>query len=163
MAGERTLIVMRHGKSDWSGSPADRDRPLGKRGRRQAPESGAWLAEHVGTIDAAVVSPAERTRATWALVAAELGDPPEATYDERMYAGTEGVLLSVVRGLPEGATTAILVGHNPDVEDLVEALTGDWVSLPTSALAVLDVIGPWADVAAGTAVLRASGRPPESV
>lgn len=163
MAGERTLIVMRHGKSDWSGSPADRDRPLGRRGRRQVPEAGAWLAEHVGTVDVAVVSPAERTRATWALVAAELGDPPEASFDERMYAGTDGVLLSVVRGLPEQATTAILVGHNPDVEDLVEALTGDWVSLPTSALAVLDIAGPWAEVGSGTAVLRASGRPPEGV
>jgi len=61
------------------------------------------------------------------------------------------------------ATTAILVGHNPDVEDLVEVLTGEWVSLPTSALAVLDITGPWAEVGSGTAVLRASGRPPEGV
>ena len=89
------------------------------------------------------------------------GLAPEPSFDDRVYAGSEGVLLSVVRGLPPGAEVAVLVGHNPGVEELVEALTGDWVAMPTSALAVLEVSGPWSEVRSGSAVLRAAGRPPE--
>jgi phosphohistidine phosphatase len=62
-----TLIVLRHGKSDWSGGEPDHLRPLARRGRRQAPEAGRWLAHNVAAIDLAVVSPAERTRETWRL------------------------------------------------------------------------------------------------
>jgi len=41
---ERTLILLRHAKSDWSGDETDVARPLAKRGRRQAPDAGRWLA-----------------------------------------------------------------------------------------------------------------------
>jgi phosphohistidine phosphatase SixA len=59
---ERTLILLRHAKSDWSVEKADIDRPLAKRGRRQAPEVGRWLAAHIDSISLAVVSPAARAR-----------------------------------------------------------------------------------------------------
>lgn len=156
----RTLVVLRHGKSDWSGAHPDRDRPVGDRGRRQAAAAGAWLAEHLPTIDAAVVSPAQRTRTTWELVATELADPPEPVLDERLYGGWGEGLLGVVRDLPAEAASALLVGHNPGVEDLVELLTGTWVDLPTASLAVVDLEGGWREAGRATGRLRASGRPP---
>ena len=61
---ERTLILLRHAKSDWSGDEAGIARPLGKRGRRQAPAAGRWLAANVDRVDLAVVSPASRARGT---------------------------------------------------------------------------------------------------
>jgi phosphohistidine phosphatase len=154
----KTLIVLRHGKSDWSGDEPDRERPLAKRGRRQAPEAGSWLAEHFPDIDLAVVSPAERTRSTWALAAAELDRTPDVRIDDRVYAAWGPALQDVVSELPAEADTVVLVGHNPGVEDLVQELTGDWVPMPTSALAVVEWEGTWADPA--DARLRASGRPP---
>jgi phosphohistidine phosphatase len=155
-----TLILLRHGKSDWSGGEPDHLRPLAKRGRRQVPEAGRWLADNVGPIDLAVVSPAERTRETWRLAAAELAAPPPVREDDRMYGGSAGSLLSVLRELPEEVSTAVLVGHNPGVEDLAASLTGRWVWMPTSALAVIDLSGPWSAVASGAGELRAQGRPP---
>ena len=65
---ERTLILLRHAKSDWSGSVPDVDRPLARRGHRQAPQAGRWLADNIDSIDLAVVSPANRARRTWELV-----------------------------------------------------------------------------------------------
>ena len=62
-----TLILLRHGKSDWAGGEPDHLRPLARRGRRQVHDPGRWLADNVGVIDLAVVSPAERTRETWRL------------------------------------------------------------------------------------------------
>jgi phosphohistidine phosphatase len=155
----RTLVLLRHGKSDWSGGEPDHLRPLAPRGRRQVPDSGRWLAENVRDIDLVVVSPATRTRETWRLAAAELATPPPVRVDDRVYGGSTGSLLDVLRELPDDATTVVLVGHNPGVEDLVAHLTDRWVPMPTSALAVIDLPGPWSTASSG-AGLRAHGRPP---
>jgi phosphohistidine phosphatase len=155
-----TLILLRHGKSDWSGGEPDHLRPLARRGQRQVTVAGRWLADHVGVIDLAVVSPAERTRETWRLAAAELAVPPPVREDDRVYAGSAPMLLGVVRELPEELSTVVLVGHNPGLEDLVASLTGSRVPMPTSALAVIDLSGSWSATANTSAELRAQGRPP---
>ena len=155
-----TLVLLRHAKSDWTEDVADADRPLARRGRRQAPEAGRWLATHVDPIDLAVVSPARRARSTWELVSAELSTPPEVRVDERVYAASEAELLTVVRELPEGVGTVVLVGHNPGFEDLVDTLTSTWTPMTTSAIAVVDLSGAWAAAGDGTGRLRAAGRPP---
>ena len=156
----RTLILMRHAKSDWSGGEPDHDRPLAARGRRQAPEAGRWLAAHVDRIDLAVVSSAERARSTWSLASAELAVAPPVRLDEAAYGASGHALLRLVRELPDDLTTVVLVGHNPGLEDLVSALTGAWVAMPTSALALVTVSGPWAGAGPTSARLEASGRPP---
>ena len=156
----KTLILLRHGKSDWSGDEPDHLRPLAPRGRRQVPEAGRWLADNVGVIDLAVVSPAERTRETWQLAAAQLEAPPPIREDDRVYAGSAHSLLGVVRELPAEVATVVLVGHNPGVEDLVAGLTGRWVWMPTSSLAVIALSGPWSAAASTGAELLAQGRPP---
>ncbi len=161
MATERTVVLIRHGKSDWSGDEADIDRPLAARGRRQARESGRWLAAHTEPIELAVVSPARRAQGTWEVVAAELRHPPPVRIDERVYAAAGRTLAAVVRGLPEGLATVALVGHNPAVEQLAAILTGEWVAMPTSTVAVITWPGPWSAAGESSAVLRASGRPPQ--
>lgn len=157
---ERTLILLRHAKSDWSGDERDDLRPLAKRGLRQAPEAGRWLAENAGPIDLAVVSTATRARMTWDLASAQLANVPETREDERVYAATARELLEVVRDLDDARHTVVLVGHNPGLEDLAGRLTGDWAEMVTSALAVIDLPGSWADAGGASATLRTSGRPP---
>lgn len=144
-----TLVVVRHAKSDWSGSHADRDRPLAPRGRRQATEAGRWLAAHGPALDLAVVSPAERARATWELVSAALPAPPPVRVAEAAYTFDGEALRDLVAGVD--AEAFALVGHNPAVEELVELLTGEVRPMPTSCVAVVDL-------EAGR--LLAHGRPP---
>jgi phosphohistidine phosphatase len=158
-----TLILLRHGKSDWSGGEPDHLRPLASRGRRQAPEAGRWLAEHVGPVELALVSPAERTRETWRLAAAELAVPPPVREDDRLYAAPAESLLGVVRELADRVSTVVLVGHNPGLEELVARLTGRWVPMPTSSLAVIDLASPWSAAGTVEARLRTHGRPPDGV
>ena len=110
---ERTLILLRHAKSDWSGMESDIRRPLADRGRRQAPKAGRWLAANVDRIDLAVVSPATRAQQTWELVSAELPAPPPTRIDERVYAASDRRLLAVVRDVMADINTVVLVGHNP--------------------------------------------------
>ncbi|MCY7287507.1 MAG: histidine phosphatase family protein [Cryobacterium sp.] len=155
---ERTLILLRHAKSDWSGGQADINRTLAKRGLGQAPRAGAWLAHSSYHIDLAVVSPAERARATWELAAGELEGPPPTTIDTRVYAASAGELLKVVQALPDEAHTVVLVGHNPGMEELASLLTRRLVSMPTAAHAVIGWTGPWSSAGQSAATLLASGR-----
>lgn len=157
---ERTLILLRHAKSDWSGDAPDIARPLAARGRRQAPEAGRWLNANVRRIDLAIVSPAERARSTWHLVSAELDAPPRLRLEDRVYAASGDELLAVVREMSDDLDTVALVGHNPGIEDLVARLTGEGVRMPTSAIAVVVVRGGWTSAGDTPATLRASGRPP---
>jgi phosphohistidine phosphatase len=157
---KRTLILLRHAKSDWSGFHADLDRPLAKRGRRQAPEAGRWLASNIDTIDLAVVSPANRARSTWDLASAELGQQPHTRIDDRVYGASVGQLLGVVRELPDDVHTVVLVGHNPGIEELASLLTDESEPMPTSALAVIESPSPWSSAGQSWATMRASGRPP---
>jgi phosphohistidine phosphatase len=118
------------------------------------------LASHVEGIDLAVVSTAERARATWDLVSAELSELPTTRHDEDAYAATARELLDIVRRLDEDLGTVVLVGHYPGLEELAETLVGESTPLKTSALAVVDLDGPWRDAGRGAGLLRTTGRPP---
>jgi phosphohistidine phosphatase len=152
-----TLVVIRHAKSDWEVAASDRDRPLATRGRRQAPVTGAWLAAEGVRPDLAIVSPAERARATWALVAAELEGAVPTRIEEAAYTFDGDDLLDLVRATPEDIATLALVGHNPAVEELLESLTREWVRMPTSALAVVEL--PSWTASLGSGRVAYAGRP----
>ena len=158
----KRLVVLRHAKSDWPVGVADRDRPLGRRGQRDAPAAGRWIAEHVGVPDAVWCSPARRTKETWELLAAQLGGTPPVEFDERIYEASVSDLVEVLRETAKGSSSVLLVGHNPGVQELVLALAGGQRSevqmlaetkFPTSGVALLDVNGPWRELAAGSARL----------
>jgi phosphohistidine phosphatase len=159
MADRRTLVILRHAKSEWPDGVPDDRRPLAKRGQRNAPAAGRWLRDQVGRVDLAVCSPAVRARQTWELAGAELSPAPRLVEDERVYAAPVDTLLSVVQEFPDDAATAVLVGHNPGLQDLVELLSGEVCELKTSALAVLSWPGTWLDAGPRVAALDAHARP----
>jgi phosphohistidine phosphatase len=117
----RRLILLRHAKSDWPDVP-DRDRPLAKRGRRDAPRIGRWLHEHGYQPDVVVVSAATRTRQTWDLVAPELGGLPAVHFEPRAYAASALTLLYLAQELPARYRTALLIAHNPGLSELATSL-----------------------------------------
>jgi phosphohistidine phosphatase len=117
----RRLILLRHAKSDWPDVP-DRDRPLAKRGRRDAPRIGRWLHEHGYQPDVVVCSAARRTRQTWDLVAPELGGSPAVRFEPRAYAASAMTLLYLVQELPSRYRTALLIAHNPGLSELAGQL-----------------------------------------
>ena len=156
----RTLVVMRHAKSDWSIDVPDRQRPIGARGVRQAREAGGWLAEHVPGIDLVLTSPAQRARMTWQESRETYGEVPLTATDEHNYTLDEQDLLDVVREIDDSVVTALLVGHNPGLDALVRLLSGREVEMVTSALAILRFEGHWSNLGARTCVLIAHGRPP---
>ena len=165
----RQLILLRHAKSDWPDVP-DAERPLAKRGRRDAPRMGRWLHEHGYQPEVVVVSTARRTRQTWDLVAPELGGSPAVRFEPRAYAATALTLLYLVQELPSRYQTALLIAHNPGLSELAASLAAPTVtdngprpqiSLPTAAVAVFGFPGDWPALTPGHARLISLTTPAE--
>ena len=158
----RRLILLRHAKSDWPDVP-DQERPLAKRGRRDAPVVGRWLRRHGYLPDTVICSVARRTRQTWDRVAPELGGSPSVTFEPRAYEASALTLLYLVRELPGTCRAALLIGHNPGIEELAAHLAEapdaagapppPGPRFPTAAVAVLEFHGDWSDLAPGQAHL----------
>jgi phosphohistidine phosphatase len=179
----RRLILLRHAKSDWPEGP-DFDRPLAKRGRRDAPRMGRWLREHGFVPDVVICSAARRTQETWALLAPELPAPePDVRPEPRAYAASALTLRYLIQELPGRYRTALLIAHNPGLAELTASLAGPALSavdpalrpaadsgpphpgpadsvpvsmaFPTAAAAVFELTGDWTDLWPGTVRLLA--------
>lgn len=154
----RQLALIRHAKSSWD-EPAldDFDRPLNKRGNRDAPFMGQKLKELGAEFDVIITSPAARALATTRLIAAEIGYPEEKIQtDERIYEASWQRLLEVVNDVDDVNSRVALVGHNPGMSHFAAVLAGDGPGdMPTCAIVLLefDVAG-WSEVGPAMAILR---------
>ena len=162
------LLVLRHGKSDWTTeAKRDFDRPLAKRGRKDARRMGAWLRKRGLRPDLVVSSPAKRAKQTTlrVLEALEL-DEAVVKWEPRVYEASRTRLLSLLAELPRSARRVLLVGHNPALEELVDHLAAeriptpkDWKLLPTAALAHFVLPRDWGRLNRGRADLVSLVRP----
>lgn len=154
----RRLIVMRHAKAEPFAA-SDYDRELTERGLASARDAGAQLREHGLAPQHVLVSSARRARQTWAAVAESL-DPAEreVSFDETLFTGSADVVVEALAAVPAEAGTVMFVGHNPTAAQLChhlddgegdpETVSGLLGGFPPSAVAVLDVGVPWADLGA---------------
>lgn len=147
----RRLLVMRHAKSSWATpQPPDHARPLNQRGRLAAVLMGAWIAETAGRIDHAVISTSVRTRETWDQAGALLPEPPpETRFKAALYLAEPATLLETVRALPDTAGSALIMGHNPGIEQFAARLSAadgpKSGAFPTAAVALFELTteGDW--------------------
>ncbi|MGH3362965.1 MAG: SixA phosphatase family protein [Nocardioides sp.] len=151
----RRLVIMRHAKAEQLGD-TDAARELAPRGRRDAGAAGAWLAGQGLVPDHVLVSAVVRARQTWAAVTEGASWQVEATFDEGLYAAGPELALDLVRAVPPTAQTLLVIGHNPTMAQLAQMLedgegdaeAGNQMALgfPTSAVAVFEYDGAWADL-----------------
>jgi phosphohistidine phosphatase len=145
---KRTLILLRHAKSAWPEETPDATRPLAGRGRRDAPAIGRWLRGQIPKIDLVLCSPAVRAVQTWDLAAIQLDSPPQVHHDERLYEASAERLLTIAQKLPSEASTVVIVGHNPSLEDFLKLLTGANELFKTSTIAVITTPMAWGEAKA---------------
>ncbi|MDH3585076.1 MAG: histidine phosphatase family protein [Phycisphaerae bacterium] len=153
----KTLFLLRHAKSSWNQAGlTDRQRPLNRRGRRDAPEMGRRLARRDIGPDLIVSSPAERALTTAKIVAEQLGrDPARVLIDTDIYAASVPDLLQVIRDFDPSHACILLVGHNPALTDTVNHLTGSVIpNVPTCGLAEIEMAeDAWASAGENSARL----------
>ena len=120
---DKTLLVLRHGKSDWSTGLEDFHRPLVSRGRLGSRKMGGWIRHQDLLPDTVLSSPAERARMTTVHACKAMGVSLDSVrWDERLYATSVEEHLAVLADCPTTARLVMLVGHNPGLEELVEYL-----------------------------------------
>jgi phosphohistidine phosphatase len=142
----KTLYLMRHAKSSWDDPfQDDFDRPLNKRGRRDAPRMGKRLKERDLHLHFLLSSPAERALSTCLIVAESIGYPVRDVHtDQRLYHADEDQLLSIVRALNDAKDNVMLFAHNPGLTDFANRLSGKLVTdnIPTCGVVALRIPVP---------------------
>ena len=152
----RTLYLLRHAKSSWKDATLpDFERPLKGRGRDAAEQMGRFLASKKVSVGALISSPSVRTRQTIDIVLShvELGVEPQ--FDQRIYEASLSPLVQVLSEIPDDTKAAMLVGHNPGMEEMVAFLTRESRHMPTCALAKISIAGSsWKEAQRGAGKLE---------
>jgi len=122
----KRLTLVRHGKSDWSlPGQNDWDRPLNRRGQRDAPEMARRLRSRRLRPELVLASPAVRALTTASVMARELKVPAACiVQDERLYLASPADLLAVVRELGGETKHLMVFGHNPGMTEFANRLSG---------------------------------------
>ncbi|MFC8921637.1 SixA phosphatase family protein [Cellulosimicrobium sp. NPDC057127] len=165
------LVLLRHAKAERAGAVDDVLRPLKLDGRRQAGRVGAALRDGGLVPDRVLCSSALRTRQTWELLAAHLGDAePEVTISDALYAADVDDVLGLLRTTDARVRTLLVIGHEPTMASAASfladpasdggALAQVRVGVPTATYSVLESTAAWAEWGAQVAQLTYVGRPP---
>jgi phosphohistidine phosphatase len=160
----KTLVLMRHAKSSWKDRAiADHDRPLKKRGRLAAAVMGRWLLEQGLRPETILCSSARRARETLELMREAAPSLPEPAILAALYEAGPSSLLEQLRRLPEESRSALLLGHQPALGELMRLLTRHvrrredrraFERFPTAAIAILEAdVAAWARLGPDTADL----------
>jgi phosphohistidine phosphatase len=160
---DHTLYLLRHAKSAWDQPLPDHERPLARRGSRDARAAGRLLADRGWRPDLVLCSTAVRTRQTWQRASAFGARAGAVRFVGAIYEASVDHLLALVRQTPDDVGSLMLIGHGPGLPGLAAALGSRpepqdaWARMdrkyPTSGLAVLRLPGRWADAAPGEAEL----------
>lgn len=167
----KILGLFRHAKSDWHDARArDFDRPLNKRGRKGAEVMARHIRDHGIKWGRMIASPAVRVAETIELGSKAIDVPVAVNWDRRIYLASSATLLDLVHELDDSVSSALMIGHNPGLEDLIFDLVPDdgssplrdqiEIKFPTAAFAVLEIpVNSWSDVVDGSARLVHLMRP----
>jgi phosphohistidine phosphatase len=151
----KTLVIVRHAKSSWENAGlSDHQRPLSKRGLRDAPIMGARLAEWGPPVDRVISSSAVRALTTAELITHEMGLPwDEIQIEDALYHASEEDMIDLINEQDEYLDGLMLFGHNPGMTYLVNDLSDlDLDNFPTCGVAVLQFDVPsWAEIGAEVA------------
>ena len=146
MPKEHLLVLMRHAKSDWNADYwQDFDRPLSKRGHRDAARMSKWLAKQGLKSVSLISSTALRARETSEYLISGLAlHPSNCSLEEKLYACDRGTILDIVKAQSRQSSRCIIVAHNPALDEVLEYLCPDSVSytgtgklMTTAAVAIL--------------------------
>jgi phosphohistidine phosphatase len=160
----KTLILMRHAKSSWKEPElADHDRPLNKRGEKDAPRMGRLLKDKKLVPDLIYSSTAARARQTVEGLVEKSGFKHKVEYIESLYMAEPSLLIETIKKTPDKVDSLLVVGHNPGLEGLVQILSRKVESLPTGSIARISLpIDHWEELSLATeGKLKANYRPRE--
>jgi phosphohistidine phosphatase len=147
----RRLLILRHAKSSWKEEGlVDHDRQLNKRGMCDAPRMGQLLVTEGIVPDLIISSTARRAHDTVELLTEACAYEGDVVWASSLYMGGYRAYLNTLRNADDEFNTVMIVGHNPDSEQLLTVLTGVNETMPTAALAQIDLpLSSWRELEEG--------------
>ena len=119
----KTVFLLRHAKSDWDDPTLkDHDRSLSERGRAAAPKIGAYIKSKRYKPETILCSTARRTVETYDLIKGAIGEGSKVKFEESLYLAELRHLLERLKWLDDELKSAMIIGHNPGMEQLANAL-----------------------------------------
>ena len=144
----KNLLLMRHAKSSWKDtSLPDHQRPLNKRGKRDAPRMGEFLREQGIALDAILCSTAVRARETAQGFLQEYTFENEVQYFDDLYQAGPEMIIALLKQLPESVGAVMVIAHNPGLDDFLEIVCDECGHMPTACIAHIEYhIERWSDL-----------------
>ena len=144
----KTVLLMRHAKSSWKYEDLeDIDRPLNKRGKKDAPFMGELLAKKKKKPELILSSSAKRARQTAKAVAKECKYDGDIQHLDSLYLAEPQAYIDALQQIPDELRTVMVVGHNPGLESLLQQLSGRVETLSTGSIAFIDLpVKKWKDL-----------------
>lgn len=135
----KTLMLIRHGKSDWAAGLSDKERPLSQRGCDDAPMMAQRLRQEGHLPEIMYVSSAKRTTQTARLLAPILNIPKERiVHSPELYLCDAFTIEEVIKFAPINIDTMAIIGHNPTLSDVASAFIAKaYIDMPTLGVFVL--------------------------
>lgn len=125
----------------------DFDRPLNKRGKKDAPFMGKMLKEKKVFPDEIVSSPAKRAKTTAEIFAKEINFTKPILYDDNIYEADGGELKHVLTSLQDKDKVVFIFGHNPGLNMLVENFLEFNENIPTCGIVELEFdCNKWSEI-----------------
>ncbi len=144
----KTILLMRHAKSSWKHPEMkDFDRPLNKRGEKDAPHMGKLLKEENLLPDLILSSPAARAKATTEALVENSGYAGDVRYLLSLYMAEPSVMIDLLKVISDDFNRVMMVGHNPGLEAMLQLLTDKVEALSTAMVAEIEMpIDHWGDL-----------------
>ncbi|HEY59671.1 MAG TPA: histidine phosphatase family protein [Anaerolineae bacterium] len=144
----KKIFLMRHAKSSWKNSKLpDHERPLKKRGQKNAKSMGKFLKAKKHVPDIVLCSTAERAVQTANILTKACGYDKEVIYTDKLYMAEPSNIFEILHDQPDKAKNIMIIGHNPGMEAFLQILTGKVETLPTASIAYLNLsIKKWANL-----------------
>jgi phosphohistidine phosphatase len=137
----KTLYLIRHAKSSWDYPElTDFERPLNKRGKRDAPYMGQLLADMKVKPELIISSPALRAYYTARIIAGRIGYPfDEIETAESIYKSDAGELIELIQLVEDEYNSLMLFGHNPALTQTSNYLSDKHLdNIPTCGIVCIE-------------------------
>lgn len=144
----KRLFIIRHAKSSWKDVTLDDfDRPLNKRGQKDAPFMAKLLKDKKIKPDLILSSPAVRAKDTANIIAKELNLIDNLIFKDTIYEAPLSTLINYIKKADDENKIIFIIGHNPSLNALAYEFINFHKNIPTCGIVEIEFnIDNWRDI-----------------
>jgi phosphohistidine phosphatase len=149
----KTVYLLRHAEAGNALNDLERD--LTAWGRRQAESIGRWMSENGIIPDLIFSSTAKRAKLTAKICSEKANFQGRISFEEDLYDTDENTYVDLLAGLNDQYDSVMIVGHNPEISDVITIFTGEKLNMSPCTLVCIEfAIEEWSAVQEDNGILK---------